>query len=146
MLLFQLTYRSRPAPDLSQREIVRIADAASRNNRAAGVTGAFVFRDGWFAQTLEGGQHAVCDLYHRIAVDPRHREVVLVEAKVVAERAFPDHWLALPQPDSIPDALCLRFSPVSTFRPDRMAHDALLEFMRAAVDQGTTFLDEQLAA
>ena len=45
----------------------------------------------YFGQVLEGDRASVSDLFCRIAKDPRHRSVVIVEASAVAERRF-DRW------------------------------------------------------
>ena len=55
-----------------------ILAASQRNNAHAGVTGALMFTDGFFAQVLEGSMAAVEQVFERIQLDDRHSEVQLL--------------------------------------------------------------------
>lgn len=56
-----------------------------------GVTGALVYTRSNFAQILEGPDEAVDALMAKIARDPRHDHVTVVDVQRPAERIF-DHW------------------------------------------------------
>ena len=90
--LFRLVYvsRNRLALDAEaqEEEVDRILRASRRNNGALGVTGALLFSDDCFAQTLEGPMGAVEALFERIQCDDRHGGSVVLEAGPVAAREF----------------------------------------------------------
>src|SRR5205085_7022976 len=56
-----------------------------------------------FAQTLEGEEHAVRELYERIAADPRHENVTILETGDVRERVFGRWAMAKVAEDGGPD-------------------------------------------
>jgi hypothetical protein len=69
-------------------ELKAILRSAIRNNRSTSLTGGLVFSRDYFVQILEGAQLAVARTFSRIVADPRHAEIMLIEAKPVAERSF----------------------------------------------------------
>ncbi len=91
--LFRLAYASRNLiPEHRMRvEIPRILDAARRHNATQDVTGALLFGADGFVQVLEGPLAAVEQTFERIQCDPRHADVVVLEAGPVAARQF-DGW------------------------------------------------------
>ena len=91
--LFRLVYASRSLvpEDRVPVELPRILDAARRCNAAQGITGALLFSADGFVQALEGPMSAVERTFERIQCDPRHAEVVVLEAGPVAARQF-DGW------------------------------------------------------
>ena len=50
-----------------------------------------MFNRDYFGQLLEGDRSAVSELFCRIARDPRHRSIVIMEATVVQQRVF-ERW------------------------------------------------------
>ena len=88
--VFRLMYRSRNRiPPESRRAVLgELFTAARRDNKAAGITGALLTRDDWFVQTLEGEEAAVRDLYRRIEADPRHDDLVVLDAHTADRRTF----------------------------------------------------------
>lgn len=59
-----------------------------------GVTGALVYTRSRFAQILEGPDEAVDAIMAKIARDPRHEQVTVVDVQRPAERAFGSWSLA----------------------------------------------------
>lgn len=91
--LFRLLYRSHdliPEAD-RRREFGTIFTAARSTNKKLGVTGALLLSDDTFVQVLEGEESAVRGLLARIEADPRHDDVVVLEAGPVEGRVF-DRW------------------------------------------------------
>src|SRR6201996_5130174 len=88
--VFRLIYSSHSTiePDRAHDELGEIFTTARRHNRELGVTAALVVADDWFAQTLEGEESAVRNLYDKIAGDGRHEQVTLLETSSVVERTF----------------------------------------------------------
>lgn len=102
---FRLMYRSRsriPEPD-RKIELGTLFSTARRNNKRAGVTGALLLTGDWFVQVLEGDGPAVRSLYEKIAADPRHDSVTLLESTEVGERVFARWSMAKVAEDGEPD-------------------------------------------
>jgi len=90
--LFRLVYASRNLLPSAETEaaVLTILDASRRRNPAIGVTGALLFSQDCFAQSLEGPMPAVEALFEHIQMDARHDRVVLLEAGPVTRRDFGD--------------------------------------------------------
>jgi hypothetical protein len=88
---FRLIYRSHNRIPAEQRkvELGTLFTEARSNNKRQHITGALLLAGDWFVQTLEGDETAVRALYSRIATDPRHDAVSLLDARLVDEPAFP---------------------------------------------------------
>lgn len=98
-LVHVLCYRSRalikgPVNDPASA-VCRLASHAAEKNARLGITGALLFDNGWFAQTLEGECETVRGLFADIARDSRHAEVTLAWEMGREARAFPEWsmWL-----------------------------------------------------
>jgi hypothetical protein len=88
--LFRLVYRSQLtiAPEDRKVEIESILDDSRSKNVDRDITGALLVWQDYVVQTLEGEEAVVRGLYEKIAVDPRHEAVTLLEAQPVESRAF----------------------------------------------------------
>jgi hypothetical protein len=89
-----LVYVSSATELFSRAELDDILAASRRNNAAAGVTGMLLYKDGNLMQVLEGDEAAVRDTYARIALDPRHRGLLVLLEQAVEERQFEDWTMA----------------------------------------------------
>lgn len=118
--LLRVAYFSRNAIDLPQeaalREVNRILETAQANNAKTDVTGALLFNDGSFAQILEGPGDAVEDLFDRIQIDERHRDVTVLETDWVEERMFPNWSMGFAGQDA---AAAIRYAGIA----DRSSFD-----------------------
>ncbi len=104
-LVFRLIYRSKskiPAAKLDT-ELGNILRNARAKNTGLGITGALLYYDGWFAQTLEGGEKAVRTLYAHIEKDPRHASVQLCQEGGSKPRAFSRWAMAMVGEHGHPD-------------------------------------------
>jgi hypothetical protein len=139
--VFRLIYssHSRIEPDQTRTELGEIFDTARRNNRAIGVTGALVVADDWFAQTLEGDESVVRELYEKIATDSRHEQVTLLKATNVDDRTFGRWAMARVSEDGGPDIRLLSNAKVGRIVEAGADHhispeqESVLEFMRSSV-------------
>ena len=88
--MFRLIYISRNLlPEHGRRASSRASSIRARAcNAAHGVTGALLFSGDCFVQALEGPAAAVEADFERIQCDPRHSEVVVLEAAPVPAREF----------------------------------------------------------
>lgn len=88
--LYRLIYRSHSLVQPERRKSTHgdIFTVARSNNTATGVTGALLVYDDWFAQTLEGDESVVGDLFAKIERDERHENVEILETSSVTDRVF----------------------------------------------------------
>jgi hypothetical protein len=90
--LFRLVYCSRNTISTDQGgravELAAILAASRTNNARDGVTGALLYSNGCFAQVLEGNLESVQRTFERIQRDPRHADVIVLEARAAEARIF----------------------------------------------------------
>jgi hypothetical protein len=104
-LVFRLIYRSKskiPAVKLDF-ELGNILRTARAKNTNLGITGALLYYEEWFAQTLEGGEKEVRTLYAHIEKDARHSSLQLCEQGGSQPRAFSRWAMALVGEHGHPD-------------------------------------------
>ncbi len=89
-MLLQLGYVSTATGSTDRAGLLDILETARGLNHGAGVTGLLLFYDGHFMQLLEGEEHAVRDIFGRIAADPRHRDITVLFEEPIDERLFTD--------------------------------------------------------
>ncbi|HEX9954981.1 MAG TPA: BLUF domain-containing protein [Allosphingosinicella sp.] len=140
MAVFSLLYASVSTftghePEAAIEELVA---GARKRNRALDITGCLIFAGGRFAQVLEGEFAAVTALMDRIARDPRHTDVTILEQGELPERRFA-HWeLDYAGPSFFVQRTISRPVAEAT-RGSRRGIDELLKIM-------TTFRAEQIAS
>jgi len=124
-MLFRLAYYSKnlikKTNSPRQSELRRIVSSAGSNNRERGITGGLMFNRDYFGQVLEGDRASVSDLFCRIAKDPRHSSVVIVEASAVDTRRF-DRWaMGLAEKNETAERLNSKFGLEDGFDPTQMS-------------------------
>lgn len=92
--LHRLIYYSTTAfgPHEAEEELTGILNTSAPANSERGISGALAYADGRFLQALEGDRLAVLDVYDRIARDPRHRDLTILENRPIPVRRFPN-WV-----------------------------------------------------
>lgn len=116
-MLVRLLYASRAADGVDSEALIAIMKKSKANNPKLGVTGVLCFSDGIFMQALEGGRGAVNALYNRIAADPRHRDVVLLDYAEIAERRFASWSMGQVNVSRLNPALLLKYSECARLDP-----------------------------
>ena len=103
--VFRLIYRSKSklTAEKLDAELGNILRIARAKNSSLGITGALLYYDGWFAQTLEGNEQAVRSLYAHIEMDQRHASVQLCEEGGSKPRAFSRWAMAMVGEHGHPD-------------------------------------------
>ena len=86
-MLVRLLYASR-AIDPACTSIDEILSQSRQYNPTCGITGILCYGGGIYLQALEGGRNQVNALYHQIANDERHRDVVILLYEEITERRF----------------------------------------------------------
>jgi hypothetical protein len=131
----RLIYVSRARPGLGRADLYAIIRAAHVRNIAAGISGALIHLDGWFAQALEGPRAALSAAFARIAADPRHEALELRSRERALTPLFRGQAMALRDRACLDAGLLDTFGyrpgfPVATFPAD-----VLVEFMVRACRQ-----------
>jgi hypothetical protein len=116
-MLVRLMYASRANGSIHHDELVAILKKSRINNPARGITGLLCCSDSVFLQVLEGGRTQVSALYHRIAADPRHHDVVLLSYEEIEERSFAGWSMGQVNLNRLNPALLLKYSEAAVLDP-----------------------------
>lgn len=134
--LVRLLYYSRAAEDVRREpkaHMREILDVAVPGNRAAEVTGALLYCDGWFVQALEGARNEVGTVFGKISNDRRHEEVTRMASSCIDERAFSD-WSMCGATLSPSDAAIVAvLEKDKRFRPDQHTPSSVLKLLKVVV-------------
>ena len=74
--------------DLSDDNLTNIFDTSHKNNPEKGITGCLLIGSNSFLQFLEGPSSAVEELYSKITVDRRHKNVKKLHDQNIEEKLF----------------------------------------------------------
>lgn len=94
-VVYRIIYASTATEAVSFDLISGIVKKASEANKELNVTGGLVFNSNYFMQVLEGSQKNVNSLYHKIARDDRHNDLVIISYEQISERLFPNWGMRL---------------------------------------------------
>lgn len=152
MYLFRLVYYSRNAIKGLGRpmaaEMKGIMGVSNMNNPPAGITGALVFNDHYFAQILEGDRKSVTKTFCRLVGDDRHSDIVILDAQPVDNRLFDGWAMAYAGHSTEVDRIYLKYSTAIGFAPSKMTASALCNLVADLVKTDsriamTPLIDEQ---
>lgn len=133
MSITRLVYFSENAIDPALgsvvRELSKILSASNRNNKPIGLTGALVFDDLWFLQTLEGERSQVWATFERIKNDERHADVTLVDVRDASERIFGNWWMGLAKRDATTEGAFKPYLKGNLLVPHAMTSEQILSLM-----------------
>jgi len=77
----RVRYISSFARPLNEKDIDEIVASSQRNNPTRNITGMLVATGDLFYQLLEGPEKEIDALYDRIAKDPRHNRVLILDSE-----------------------------------------------------------------
>jgi hypothetical protein len=120
-MLVSLMYASRAAMAIDQEELLAILRHAKSANQKAGITGALCFADGIFIQALEGGRDAVNRVFHQIAADSRHKDVILLGYEEISERRFASWSMGQVNLSRLNPALLIKYSECHKLDPYKLS-------------------------
>ncbi|MFN4282152.1 MAG: BLUF domain-containing protein [Alphaproteobacteria bacterium] len=93
-MLDSLIYLSSAARLLTPQELQDLLAISRRNNARAGIGGILLYWDGNFLQYIEGPREQINLLMTKLAADPLHGGIIVLQRQEIAERAFPDWTMA----------------------------------------------------
>ncbi len=88
MRIKQLVYASQQAVEFDGLRLVSLLYTARDRNAALSITGVLLYSNGMFVQCLEGPPENVDAIYAKICLDPKHREIVVLQSIDTDERHF----------------------------------------------------------
>lgn len=127
-MLVQLTYASRTTKTLAPTDLANILAASQKNNSRVGITGALCLANGIFLQQLEGDRSTVNALYHRILLDPRHRDPAVLDFSEISQRKFSEWSMGSLSSLESNRQIFLKYSRSASFDPYGMNSATLREF------------------
>lgn len=96
--LVQLVYRSVSLDGVaSALQMSDILATARARNAALGVTGALTAINGDFLQVIEGPRDSIDALLASLKRDPRHKDIDILERRIIGARAFGDWAMVSPK-------------------------------------------------
>lgn len=121
----------------AEAEVARIAARSAERNVAAGVTGALIFTESYFAQLLEGRLWRLDQLFSRLSVDHRHSEIRVLRREPISTRRFSDWSMAYAGRASYCNRFVARyFDDFESRAPERDAlalRELMQEFVRTKI-------------
>lgn len=109
--LVSIVYASSGVRQFEKQEILDILQISRKNNARLNITGFLVYQDGNFMQVLEGTEQDLSELMRSIEQDQRHRGVIVLLKRAIAERQFPQWSMAFKNLSELPTEDAAAFSP-----------------------------------
>lgn len=98
----RIVYSSRAVGGRAADDHLAILEVSRRNNGMDGISGILWCMKGRFLQLLEGPPESVSAAFARIARDPRHDDIRIIDDREVPRRQFAD-WAMAGMPGDHPD-------------------------------------------
>lgn len=135
-MLVRLLYASRSQTDISTAMIEGIVKHARTKNPSTGITGLLCYcpSSHVFMQVLEGGRSAVSAIYNRIAADPRHHDVILLDQEEISERRFVGWSMGEVNFKRINPSIVLKYSEQACLDPYSMSGKAAMALLQELID------------
>jgi Sensors of blue-light using FAD len=129
MNLSRIVYYSERNPSAAM-DLRQLLASCHKNNARDDITGFLHFNGFYFLQVLEGGRAKISACYHRIASDPRHNNIILINAGDVTERLFPSWSMGLHEGMSAQtNDIFKRYFATSKVDPDTISGSSLLDVL-----------------
>lgn len=145
-MLIRLIYASETAATMGPAEVESLLADARRKNHLHDITGLLVFDSRHFLQVLEGGRQAISDLYGRLAQDPRHQRILLLQAEPIGQRSFVGWSMGFVAADALGRTKMLRHGSSSQFNPFQMTASAALALLTELGQATRNDIDEPAPA
>lgn len=128
-MLIRLVYASEAAQPMGPADVEELLKRARLANHHRDLTGALAFSHSGFLQALEGEREVVCELYTRLARDPRHKRLVILALEDITVRAFADWSMGFAAADASHRLLFLKHGVRGQFAPHTMTGTGALQLL-----------------
>ena len=86
--MYSLTYTSTASSDLTEDDLKALLNKAKFNNSRKDISGCLIYYNKMFVQILEGEKQIVEDLFSKIKLDPRHKDINVSRLHFTGEKIF----------------------------------------------------------
>lgn len=86
--IVRIVYSSRVAGSFGFKDVKELSMKAAEYNRSLDITGLLIYGGGQFLQIIEGDSEAVNKLFFKIAKDPRHEHISIIDFDDYVIRQF----------------------------------------------------------
>ncbi|MEO7852969.1 MAG: BLUF domain-containing protein [Rubrivivax sp.] len=128
-MLVRLLYASRAVEPIATEALMAILRQSKANNPKHGITGVLCCSHDMFLQVLEGGRSAVNRLYNRIAADPRHKEVELLNYSEIHERRFAGWSMGQVNLTRLNPGMLLKYSASASLDPFSVSGEVSMKLL-----------------
>ena len=90
----RIVYSSRPVGDDVRADHQAILATSRRNNGMDGISGLLWIGEGQYRQLIEGPADSIAEAFERIARDPRHTDIVILDDRMIDAPAFGEWAMA----------------------------------------------------
>ncbi len=129
----RLIYVSKMTEACDTEALEQILRASQKNNKEMGISGVLCYDPTFFMQCLEGPREAVNEIYARIAIDQRHKNLVLLEYTDIEEPLFGEWTMKFLRPDILDKQTLNKFSTGGRLNPFELNGTQSREFLSALV-------------
>jgi hypothetical protein len=89
--MFYLIYVSSAVRLMDNVELLKLHRISQKNNKNSEITGMLLYQEGNFMQIIEGEEEHVLELFIKISMDKRHKDIYKIMSGPINKRNF-DNW------------------------------------------------------
>lgn len=89
--MFYLIYVSSAVRLMDNVELLKLHQMSKKNNANSEITGMLLYQEGNFMQIIEGEEEHVLELFIKISMDKRHKDIYKIMSGPINKRNF-DDW------------------------------------------------------
>ncbi|MGK0269314.1 MAG: hypothetical protein ACI8Y3_001936 [Paraglaciecola sp.] len=89
--MFYLIYVSSAVRLMDNVELLKLHQISQKNNKNSEITGMLLYQEGNFMQIIEGEEEHVLELFIKISMDKRHKDIYKIMSGPINKRNF-DNW------------------------------------------------------
>lgn len=89
--MFYLIYVSSAVRLMDNVELLKLHEVSQKNNANSEITGMLLYQEGNFMQIIEGEEEHVLELFIKISMDKRHKDIYKIMSGPINKRNF-DNW------------------------------------------------------
>ena len=128
MRMIQLIYFSKAR--IFVNDVFDILKKSDEKNATLNLSGLLVFHNNYFLQVLEGNQTNVSRVLFKIAKDPRHEDVEIIQCKEIDKRDFGEWSMNLVRDSELNTDIISKYCSTSSFNPTELTGSSSLKFLQ----------------
>jgi len=99
--LISLSYTSNAVVEISFLGNLRLLAHSFLNNQKYNITGLLIYKNGQFAQVIEGDSNSIDRIWNKIQLDTRHKDIQLLSKEPIAYRSFTKWSMLFPESEKV---------------------------------------------